>query len=154
MINLFKIIAKKENLQYNHDMKKYFLAFFTFLLFALVSCSEHKDVVIVNSIFDLRDKKIGCIAESRAPQFVQENVPRAEIVLFDTDEQLLEKLKSAEIAVAILDKDFATSLVETNEDFALSDQDLPDNSLAIVQRAFDMHITSFWRLHDEVGADF
>lgn len=138
-------------------MKKHFFLFaicFFILAIIFVSCSEHSDVVIVNSLFDLKDKKIACVEESLAEQFINDNIPRAKIVSFDETEVMLEKLKNAEVAVAIVDKNFAVSLVEMNEDFAISDCKLSDERLVILSRAFDMYITNFWRLHDEVGADF
>lgn len=138
-------------------MKKHFFLFaICFFIFAMifVSCSEHSDVIIINSLFDLRDKKIACVEESLAEQFINDNIPRAKIVAFDETEAMLEKLKNAEVAVAIVDKNFAVSLVQMNEDFAISDCKLSDERLVILSRAFDMYITNFWRLHDEVGADF
>lgn len=140
-------------------MKRIFFLFVSFLsIFFLAtffsSCSEHASVVIVNGLGDLSGKKIGCVAKNSSEEFIVENINNAEIVSCQTNEDVLKILKKSEVAVAILDKDFALPFVETSEDFAVSDFKLSDENLVIVQRAFDMKITDFWKMHDKVGADF
>lgn len=94
------------------------------------------------------------MAKNSSEKFIVENINNAEIVSCQTNEDVLKILKKSEVAVAILDKDFALPFVETSEDFAVSDFKLSDENLVIVQRAFDMKITDFWKMHDKVGADF
>lgn len=130
----------------------FFLAIF--LCIFISSCAEHSNVVIVNEIGDLYGQKIGCVEGNAAKEFVAENIERAKIVLFKSNEIALEKLKKAEVSVVILERKFAESLTATNNDFAIAQVQLPDENFVVVMRTFDMKITNFWNLHDAVGADF
>lgn len=141
-------------------MKKHFSIIaisFLFVAMIFVSCAEHGNVIIVNGISDLNAKKIACVDGSGAEKFITENIVKPEIHSFKTNEEALENLKNANVAVAILEKDFVATLLSSTagtENFATPDIKLADEDLVIVTRAFDNKILEFWKLHDAVGADF
>lgn len=141
-------------------MKKlFFIIASCFFILAMIftSCSEHGNVVIVNGISDLNAQKIACVDGSGAEEFVKENIVKPEIHLFKTNEEALENLTSANVAVAILERDFVAALLvgkDGAENFAVPDIKLADENLVVVTRAFDNKILEFWKLHDAVGADF
>lgn len=98
-------------------MKKSFIYFTILISLFLASCKNNK--LIINSLQDLENKKIGVQRGTTGEAFASENIKGSELTVYKTIFDAAEDLRSSVIDAIVVDEYPAMKIVHQNQDFMI-----------------------------------
>lgn len=103
---------------------------FTVIAMLLVICGCSSKKVEVNSIEDLKDEKVGVFTGSEYDQILEEKIPEATAVYYNSYNDQISSLKSNKIAAFLTDEPLAKEILKNHDDLKILDEKLTEDSYA------------------------